>query len=62
MDLVEGLTGALDPGEGEGGGQALQLGAEVGVAEQLRSFRTVEQEQIFQHEAAGAEEGDWFSA
>ncbi len=59
MDLVEGLTGALDPGEGECGGQALQLGAEVGVAQEF-GCAAVEQEKVFEQKREGAEQGEGF--
>ncbi len=59
LDLVDGLAGALDPGEGEGGGEAVEFGAEVDVAEQFGSS-SVEQEEVFEEERKGAEEGGGF--
>ena len=55
LDLVEGVTGAFDPGEGKGGGEAFELGAQVGVAEEFGGAR-VEQEEVFEQQREGAEE------
>ena len=59
VDLVEGVAGAFDPGEGEGGGEAVELGAEVGVADEFGGAG-VEEEQVFEEEREGAEEGGGF--
>ena len=56
MDLVEGVAGRLDPGEGEGGGEAVKLGAEVGVAQEF-GRAGVEQEKVFEEKCEGAEQG-----
>ena len=55
VDLVEGVAGALDPGEGQRGGQAAELGAEIDVAHQFRRSG-VEQEQIFEQQREGAQQ------
>jgi hypothetical protein len=57
VDLVEGVTGRFDPGEGEGGGQAVELGAEVGVADEF-GRAAVEQEKVFEQEREGAQQGE----
>ena len=49
LDLVGGVAGAFDPGEGEGLGEALEFGAEVDVAEEFGG-PGVEQEQVFEQE------------
>ena len=59
VDLIEGVAGAFDPGEGEGGGEAFELGAEVGVADQFGGSG-VEQEQVFEQQRQGAEQGEGF--
>ena len=59
VDLVEGVAGAFDPGEGEGGGEAFELGAEVDVAEEFGG-PGVEQEEVFEQQREGAEERGGF--
>ena len=56
MDLVEASGGLLDPVEGEGLGEAFEFGAEVGVAEEFGGAG-VEEEEVFEEEGEGAEEG-----
>ncbi len=49
----------FDPGEGEGGGEAVELGAEVGVAEEIGGAG-VEQEKVFEEKRESAEQGSGF--
>lgn len=59
VDLVDGVGGSLDEGEGEGGGEAVELGADVDVADELGGAG-VEEEQVFKEEGEGAEEREGF--
>jgi hypothetical protein len=59
VDLVEGVAGALDPFERKGGGEAVELGTDVDVTEELGGAG-VEQEEVFEEEREGAEEGGGF--
>ena len=49
----------FDPGEGEGGGQAVELGAEVGVAQEF-GRAAVEQEKVFEEKRESAQQGSSF--
>ena len=55
VDLIEGADGGLDPGKGEGGGEGVELAAEVDVAKELGGAGG-EHEEIFEEEGEGAEE------
>src|SRR5437879_10061461 len=56
VDLDEAAAGLLDPGEGDGGGEAFEFGAQVGVAQHLGGA-ALEQEEVFEDERVGAEQG-----
>jgi hypothetical protein len=56
LDLVEGTGGLFDPVEGEGLGETIDFGAEVGVAEEFRGAG-LEEEDVFEEEGEGSEEG-----
>lgn len=53
VDLIEATAGLLDPLEGQSAGEAIEFGADVGVAEELRSAR-VEEQEIFKQKGEGA--------
>lgn len=59
MDCVEAAGGVFDGGEGEGGGEAFEFGADVGVAEEFGGAG-FEEEEVFEEEGGGAEEGGGF--
>ena len=59
MDLVEGVAGGFDPGERECCGEAVELGAEVGVAQEF-GRAGVEQEEVFEEQGEGAQESESF--
>ena len=59
LDLVEAAGGVFDPGEGEGVVEAIELGAEVGVADEFGGAG-VEEEEVFEEEREGAEESGGF--
>jgi hypothetical protein len=59
VDLVEGVAGAFDPLEGKGGGEAVEFGTEVDVAEELGGSG-VEEEEVFEQQRERAEEGCGF--
>ncbi|WP_433983224.1 hypothetical protein [Tunturiibacter empetritectus] len=54
--LVESAGGGFDPSEAEGAAEAVEFGAQVGVADELGSA-CAEEEEIFEEEGEAAEEG-----
>ena len=56
VDLVEAAAGVFDPGEGDRGGETLEVGTEIDVADQLRGSGEQEQ-QVFEEQGEGAQQG-----
>jgi hypothetical protein len=54
LDLIEQMAGALDPGERQSGGEALELAAQIDIAQQFGSAG-IEQQQVFKQQREGAQ-------